>query len=629
MLKEKPKLLFYCGITMIKPMREISQIIEEKYDCVIDIISGDSQTLYDRLKREQKGDLYLPGSSSFRKKNLRDGILLDKKYIGFNRAAIFVQHGNPKKIKDLTSLVDENIVTMLCNPKNGSIGAGTKEVLKKFGGKKFFKEAFAKSSKIAKNSKELNDALIDKSVDMVINWRATRYWDENQKYIEDIEIDEEYAPKQRMVINLLKFSKHKKIAKAFMKFAASRDGQAIVKKYGFYPKLSSELKTKDASIRAILNAQSNIIILSDGIRMLDANQKLLDFFGDFKNFNDFKKEHKCICDFFEREIPSDDYIVNKDYDGLNWVEYILKNPKRDFKVIMKKGEKLHHFSISVKEQIFNKLTQDIFMVITLNDITKAVEIQTKLKELNFTLEKRIREEIEKNREKDKQLFHQSRLAQMGEMIGMIAHQWRQPLSAISSASIAINMKAQMDMLDSKSAIELADKISEFTQYLSKTIDDFREFYKDKKEKQDITYKELIDSTLNIVEVSLKNKNIKLVIDIESEIVFQTYANELKQVLLNLIKNAEDALLEKEVKNPYIKILAQENRLIVSDNGGGIPEDIIDKIFDPYFSTKSLNGTGLGLYMSKTIIEEHCEGKLTVHNEADGAVFVIELLVKHH
>ncbi|SFV75433.1 histidine kinase [hydrothermal vent metagenome] len=241
------------------------------------------------------------------------------------------------------------------------------------------------------------------------------------------------------------------------------------------------------------------------------------------------------------------------------------------------------------------------------------------------MQKRIEEEVAKNREKDKQMLQQSRLAQMGEMIGMIAHQWRQPLSAISSASIAINMKAQMDMLDSKSAIELAEKISEFTQYLSKTIDDFREFYKDKKEKQDVTYKELIDSTLNIVEVSLKNKNIKLVIEMQSEITFHTYANELKQVLLNLIKNAEDALLEKGVESPCIKIITQENRLIVSDNGGGIPEDIIDKIFDPYFSTKkNLNGTGLGLYMSKTIIEEHCEGKLSVHNGEDGAVFVVEL-----
>ena len=257
--------------------------------------------------------------------------------------------------------------------------------------------------------------------------------------------------------------------------------------------------------------------------------------------------------------------------------------------------------------------------------TKIIKQQSlKIQKFNETLQKRIVEEVSKSRQKDKQMIEQSRLAQLGEMIGMIAHQWRQPLSAISSASIAINMKAQMDMLDKKTAIELADKIAEFTQYLSKTIDDFREFYKEQKEKKDITYKELIESTLNIVEISLKNKNIQLITQMNSDVVFYTHATELKQVLLNLIKNAEDVLIEKEIKNPYIKIVTKGNKLIVSDNGGGVSKEIIDKIFDPYFSTKSLNGTGLGLYMSKTIIEEHCEGKLSVHNSEEGAVFTVEL-----
>jgi len=257
--------------------------------------------------------------------------------------------------------------------------------------------------------------------------------------------------------------------------------------------------------------------------------------------------------------------------------------------------------------------------------TKIIQQQSKkIQEFNKTLQKRIDEEVEKNRQKDQQILEQSRLAQLGEMLGMIAHQWRQPLSAISSTSVTINMKAQMGMLDSKSAIELAEKISEFTQDLSKTIDDFREFYKDTKEKRDVTYRELIDSTLKIVEASIKNKNIKLIINEDSDITFHTVATEFKQVLLNLIKNAEDALIEKGIKDPYIKIETKENKLIVSDNAGGIPKDIIDKIFDPYFSTKSLNGTGLGLYMSKIIIEEHCKGKLSVKNGDEGAIFIVEL-----
>ncbi|SFV61922.1 Aerotaxis receptor Aer [hydrothermal vent metagenome] len=236
----------------------------------------------------------------------------------------------------------------------------------------------------------------------------------------------------------------------------------------------------------------------------------------------------------------------------------------------------------------------------------------------------LQEELENNRKKDRLLLQQSKHAQMGEMLAMIAHQWRQPLSAISAASITLNMKAQMDMLEKNVVIEVANKISDLTQHLSKTIDDFRDFFKNTKEKKEITYQELINKTLEIVEVSLKNKNITIIREEESKEVFVTYTNELKQVVLNLIKNAEDILLEKNIKEPYIKIVTEGNKLKIYDNGGGIPEDIIDKIFDPYFSTKSLNGTGLGLYMSKTIIEEHCEGKLTAHNEADGAVFVVEL-----
>ena len=385
-MDKKPSLIFYCGITMIKPIQEISKIIEEQYNCNIDVVSGDSEWLYEKLKEEQKGDLYLPGSSFFRKKYLSEGLLLKEKYIGFNRAAIFVQKGNPKKISDLTSLLDDNISAILCNPTSGSIGEETKKVLKRFGKKRFFKEAFDKTLKTGNNSKDINSALIDKSVDIAINWRATRYWDENHHFIEDIEIDEKYAPKQRMVINLLKFSKNKKIAKALMRYAVSADGQAILKKYGFYAKLSTELKIKKASVKTILDAQSTIIVITDGDRIVDANKSLLDFFDNFSTLEKFKKEHQCICDFFEIDIPNDDYVIKKDYGGLNWAEYIINNPKRNFRVIMKKNSKLHHFSISAKKEVLNSFTKEVFIVTTLNDITKEIQTQQKLKYLNENLE---------------------------------------------------------------------------------------------------------------------------------------------------------------------------------------------------------------------------------------------------
>ncbi len=253
----------------------------------------------------------------------------------------------------------------------------------------------------------------------------------------------------------------------------------------------------------------------------------------------------------------------------------------------------------------------------------------KIEELNRTLEKRVAEEVAKNREKDKQMLHQSRLAQMGEMISMIAHQWRQPLSAISSSSLAINIKAKLGKLDKETAIELSDKISEYSQHLSSTIDDFREFFKPNRGKEETTYEELIRSALSIVEVSLKNKNIEIILDFECNETLLTYPNELKQVILNLIKNAEDAIVERGVENPHIEISTyrdgDEAVLQIHDNAGGVPENIIDKIFDPYFSTKlEKNGTGLGLYMSKTIIEEHCGGTLRVENSSKGALFTVRL-----
>ena len=256
---------------------------------------------------------------------------------------------------------------------------------------------------------------------------------------------------------------------------------------------------------------------------------------------------------------------------------------------------------------------------------KIIKREEELDLLNKTLEKRVKEEVEKNRQKDQQLINQSRLAQMGEMLSMIAHQWRQPLSAISSLSGKISIQARLKKLDHQTALELSDKISLYTQHLSSTIEDFRNFFKEDKEKRETTYNEIIDEVLTILEVSIRDKNIELVKDLKSDKKFFTYHNEIKQVVLNLVKNAEDVLMERNIKNPKIIIRTEGNVLMVEDNAGGISKDIMDKIFDPYFSTKKKkDGTGLGLYMSKIIINEHCGGKLTAENSDQGAVFKIEL-----
>ncbi len=236
-------------------------------------------------------------------------------------------------------------------------------------------------------------------------------------------------------------------------------------------------------------------------------------------------------------------------------------------------------------------------------------------------------EVEK---KDKLMFQQSRFAQMGEMISMIAHQWRQPLNFIGTTTAAIQFDVFFDKLDKDELLKHTDNIAKQSQYLSDTIDDFRNFFRNDTGVETTSYAELIESVLNIIGESIESKDIEIKKDLKSTTKFTTFANELKHVVINIIKNAEDILIENKVKKPFIKIETyeeSENKILaISDNGGGISQEIMLKIFDPYFSTKTKkNGTGLGLYMSKIIVEEHCGGLLQVSNSGDGAVF--EIIIK--
>jgi len=258
------------------------------------------------------------------------------------------------------------------------------------------------------------------------------------------------------------------------------------------------------------------------------------------------------------------------------------------------------------------------------NIDSYISIRLDITESEQLIEK-IKQEEYKNKKTQELMQQQSRLAQMGEMISMIAHQWRQPLSAITATTGTLELKAKMNKLDKEDVELSAKKIREFSLHLSSTIDDFRNFFKTKKEKTLTSFEKIIESVKSIIDSTLSHNNIKLEVINKSNIDLYTYEGELKQVVLNLIKNAEDALIENEIKDPKITITIDENELSIHDNAGGIPEEIINKIFNPYFSTKvNKDGTGLGLYMSKTIVEEHCHGKLEVINEDNGAKFIITI-----
>jgi len=243
------------------------------------------------------------------------------------------------------------------------------------------------------------------------------------------------------------------------------------------------------------------------------------------------------------------------------------------------------------------------------------------------------------KQKDEQLMEQSRLAQMGEMISMIAHQWRQPLGAIGSAIIGLKLQIRSKRVDFTKENEVDtyfkgldtqyDSVNEYVQFLSATIDDFRNFFKPNKEKDNINLLIPIKKALQIVEVSLKNQNIELISNYLNSGDVLIYSNELTQVMLNILKNAEDNFIEKDIRDAKININTSKSstyyKITISDNGGGISPNLLSKIFDPYYSTKQgKNGTGLGLYMSKIIIEEHNDGELSARNIQDGIEFTIKL-----
>ncbi len=293
------------------------------------------------------------------------------------------------------------------------------------------------------------------------------------------------------------------------------------------------------------------------------------------------------------------------------------------------------FIIAAIASLYEKIKEESMqrLMDVQNILAREVDARTKeLQELNSSLEKRVQEEVAKNRAQEQMMMQQTHLAQMGEMISMIAHQWRQPLAAISATTNVLILKNSSKKYDADFFDNRLHKISSYSQHLSTTIEDFRGFFKKNKEKEETTFEAVIEDVLNIIQISLDNKNIKVVVDFKYNNRVKIYANELKQVILNLMKNAEDALLEAKPKDPVIRIstYTDENNshnpvLRVEDNGGGIDEEIITKIYDPYFSTKGAkDGTGLGLYMSKIIVEEHCGGTLSVKNNKNGAVFTIAM-----
>lgn len=295
------------------------------------------------------------------------------------------------------------------------------------------------------------------------------------------------------------------------------------------------------------------------------------------------------------------------------------------------------FISMVRSSIFTSIVLFILAAFFVNYFTKTLIIkinknEEELREINKNLEQTIEDEI-KHRQKNEQLLLQhSKLAMLGEMIGNIAHQWRQPLMQISAILMYLDAYNEKGKLTPEKFDKKVKEGNSIIDFMSKTIEDFRNYYKPEKQKEKFFLKDSIESALFIVNSSLKASNIEVSLDYEDENVeLESYKNEFSQALLNIITNAKDILISRKVRPAKINISSKkvdDNILIiVEDNAGGINKDVLSKIFDPYFTTKHKSqGTGIGLYMTKMIIENNMNGKIEVENSSLGAKFIISLKV---
>lgn len=242
---------------------------------------------------------------------------------------------------------------------------------------------------------------------------------------------------------------------------------------------------------------------------------------------------------------------------------------------------------------------------------------------DITDKKRVENELH---EKEEMMIAQSRQSAMGDMISMIAHQWRQPLSTIGMSANNMIFDINIKELKEEVFLEHLSVINREVGYLSKTIDDFRNFFKPNREMEFTTFSTLFSKIDEIIGKSLQNHEIELNLNSKDEIEFYTYPNEVIQVLLNIINNSKEAIIDRGIKDSYIKIdgYLKDGVIYIDicDNAGGIKDECRDKIFNPYFTTKDENGTGLGLYMSKVIIEKHLSGNLKFKNYNNGVCFKI-------
>jgi len=414
----------------------------------------------------------------------------------------------------------------------------------------------------------------------------------------------------------------------------------LIKSYKDKEEKEKEKELKRVEIEAIEQRAAMIDALGDGVYGIDnegictfVNQSASELLGYSKD--EILNQHQHYL-FHHHHIDNSEYLevdcpihkTTHDKHTRNCTEYFIKKDGTMFPVALtvaptSDGAVVVFRDISEVKNYEEKLKIEVAQ--------KTQELQ----ELNNSLEDKIELALDKNKKQQAMLEQQSRLAALGEMIGNIAHQWRQPLSVITSTISSLAVKQDYGIEITKEMIsETTNSIVQQANYLSKTIDDFRDFIKNDNTEELFSLSKVIYDTTNILNATLKSNHIELFTDLDESITYKGYPNQLSQAILNIINNAKDAFKNQENDNKYLKIITKriKDKIVIeiSDNAGGIPKVIREKIFDPYFTTKHQSqGTGLGLYVSANIIQKYFNGKINVddfkENVDKGTTFIIEIV----
>ncbi|QWR78411.1 PocR ligand-binding domain-containing protein [Candidatus Magnetomonas plexicatena] len=381
-----------------------------------------------------------------------------------------------------------------------------------------------------------------------------------------------------------------------------------------YKAMESNLRDSEEKYRLLFEHENDAIFLCDAetYEFIDSNDAWCNLYGYSR------EEMKGQRVFILSAEPEKSERIAKTITSLR-VPHILHKHK-DGTV----------FSVELSIGSFTHKGRNMFCVIS-RDITERIRLEETLKQFTVNLEKKVAEEIEKNRMKDQLMYEQSRHMAMGELLVNIAHQWRQPLAAIGLLVQDLRDAYLCNELNEEYINKnITDVMSELVA-LSNTIDGFKDFYLSNLQKEVLRIKDMIESALSVTTVYFEVKDIAIEKELDEELTINVVPSEFAQVILNILANVRDVFDQRHVSKRIVKIKSYKDTaadkvvITITDNGGGVREDIIGKIFDPYFTTKDKSrGTGLGLYITKLIVEKSMKGTISVRNINGGAEFKIEV-----